>query len=202
MCPPMRAHCRHLANTIVLPSAHLSPQPKRQIDRLSHFWSAHGRVSSDMSFLIIAPPHGGSGPHIMHTSFGPPESITQMASQLFSHFCTDHSRVAILYNGPPLPPLKLPLPMGDLDPDITNDFLGPSEPTTQMASRLVEHRFCTGDCRVSLYFTVGCPFPTQNCHFPWGNLDLHLIQRFPGPPKSSTQTASRSVQQFLQGSLL
>jgi len=31
MCPLMRAHWRHLANTIelVLPWAHLSPQPKR-----------------------------------------------------------------------------------------------------------------------------------------------------------------------------
>ena len=35
-----RAHWRHLANTIelVLPSAHSSPQPKRQIDRFSRFF--------------------------------------------------------------------------------------------------------------------------------------------------------------------
>jgi len=37
MCLPMWAHWRHLANTteIVLPSAHPSPQSKRQIDRCS-----------------------------------------------------------------------------------------------------------------------------------------------------------------------
>jgi len=26
----------------------------------------------------------------------------------------------------------------------------------------------------SLYFTMGCHFPPQNCPFPWGDLDLHL----------------------------
>jgi len=35
-----------------------------------------------------------------------------------------------------------------------------------------------------------------------GNLNLHLIRGPLGPPKSSTQTASRSVQPFLQGSLV
>ena len=40
-----QAHWRHLANTIelVLPSAHPSPQPKWQVNRLSHFCTAHGR---------------------------------------------------------------------------------------------------------------------------------------------------------------
>jgi len=39
------AHWRHLANTIelVLPSAHQSPQPKRQIGRFRSFCTAHGR---------------------------------------------------------------------------------------------------------------------------------------------------------------
>jgi len=39
ICPPMWAHWRHLANTIelVLPSAHPSPQLKRQIARFSRF---------------------------------------------------------------------------------------------------------------------------------------------------------------------
>ena len=47
MCPPMWAHWRHLANMIelVLPSAHPSPQPKRQIDRFICFCIAHGRKS-------------------------------------------------------------------------------------------------------------------------------------------------------------
>ena len=40
MCPPMRAHRRQLANTIefvLLSALVVSPQPKRQIDRFSHF---------------------------------------------------------------------------------------------------------------------------------------------------------------------
>ena len=47
MCPHGRAHWRHLANTIelVLPSAHPSPQSKRQIDRFSRFCTAQGRKS-------------------------------------------------------------------------------------------------------------------------------------------------------------
>jgi len=41
----LRAHWRHLANMIelVLHSAHPSPQPKLQIDRFSHFCTAHER---------------------------------------------------------------------------------------------------------------------------------------------------------------
>jgi len=43
-----------LANTIelVLSSAHLSPQPKRQIGRFSHFCAGHVRVLSGMSFAL------------------------------------------------------------------------------------------------------------------------------------------------------
>ena len=51
---------------------------------------------------------------------------------------------------------------------------------------------------VSLYFTMGRSFPhSQNCPF-----DLHLINGSLGPPKSSTQMASRLVQPFVQGSLV
>jgi len=51
MCPQWRAHWRHLANTIelLLPTAHPSPQTKRQIDRFSHFCTVHCRVSSGIS---------------------------------------------------------------------------------------------------------------------------------------------------------
>ena len=88
---------------------------------------------------------------------------------------------------------KLPLPVGDLDPTKHMISLAHSSPQPK------QHLdwfcpFCTDDCRVSLYFTMGCSFPLS--------LDPHLIHGFLGPPESSTQTASRSVQQFLQGSLL
>ena len=45
------------------------------------------------------------------------------------------------------------------------------------------------------------PSLSQNCPFPWGYVP-HLIHGSLGQPESSTQTASRSVQSFLQGSLV
>jgi len=56
--------------------------------------------------------------------------------------------------------------------------------------------------RVSLYFTTRPPFAPQNCFFPWGIWTPHLKHGSLGPPESSAQTASRSVQPFLQGSLV
>jgi len=48
---------------------------------------------------------------------------------------------------------------------------------------------------------MGRPSP-QNCLFPSKNLDHRLIHGSLSPRMSSIQTASRSVQQFLQGSLV
>jgi len=42
----------------------------------------------------------------------------------FSHFCTDDYSVAILYNGTPLSPSKLPIPVGDPDPHLIHGSLG------------------------------------------------------------------------------
>ena len=63
-------------------------------------------------------------------------------------------------------------------------------------------RFCTDDCRMSLYFTTGCPFPPSKLPLPTGGIWIPSNTWFLGPPKSSTQTASQSVQPFLQGSLV
>jgi len=65
----------------MLPSAYLNPQHKQHLCQFSHFCTAHGRVLSGMSFpLKIVPPHGGSGPHLIHASLGPLEPTTQLAS--------------------------------------------------------------------------------------------------------------------------
>ena len=90
MCPPMRAHWRHLANTmeLVLPSAHPGPQPKRQIDRFSRFYTAHG--TNSLYFTMGAPfskscpfPRGSGPPSYgarsTKTSYW---SLGQMASSL------------------------------------------------------------------------------------------------------------------------
>jgi len=47
--------------------------------------------------------------------------------------------------------------------------------------------FWTDHCRVSQYFTMGRPFPLQNCPFPWG-IWTPSNTWFLGPPESSTQT--------------
>jgi len=54
----------------------------------------------------------------------------------------------------------------------------------------------TAECPCTLQWTA---HPPQNCPFPWMDLDPNLIRGSLGPPESSTQTASRSVQPFLQG---
>ena len=149
MCRPMWAHWRHLANTIeiMLPSAHLSPQPKWQIDR-------------------------------------------------FNCFCTDHGRKSILYNGRPFPP-KLPFLMSDLDPRLIRDSLGLSEPTIQTASRLVQPFLCRWPQRVPVLCN-GMPLALKIAPSRGGS-GLQSNTWFPGP---TTQTASQSVQPFLQGSLV
>jgi len=62
-------------------------------------------------------------------------------------------------------------------------------------------RFCTDDRRVSQYFN-GTVLSSSRFSLPMGDLDSHLIHHSLGPPESTTQTASRSVHRFLQGSLV
>jgi len=63
--------------------------------------------------------------------------------------------------------------------------------------------FCAAHRRVSLYFAMGHPFPrSSKLPLPMGDLGRHLKDDCFGPPESTTQTASRSVQPLLQGSLL
>jgi len=61
---------------------------------------------------------------------------------------------------------------------------------------------CTTHHRESLYFTMGLPFPSLKIAPSHGWSGPHLIHGSLGPPESTTQTASRSVQPFLQGSLV
>jgi len=89
---------------------------------------------------------------------------------------------------------------GDLDPHLICDSFGQSEPTIQMASRLVQlfsHRWWQ---RVPILYN-GRPF-SPKLPLPMGDLDTHLTHGSLDPPDSSTQTASWSVQPFLQGSLV
>jgi len=84
---------------------------------------------------------------------------------------------------------------------LTHDSLGAhasSKPKCINVDRFSS--FSTTDCRVSLYFTMVRPFLPQNCPFPRGDLDT--VHGSLGPHKSTTQSATRSLQPFLQGSLV
>jgi len=80
-------------------------------------------------------------------------------------------------------------------------FLGPSELTNQIAFRSVQqflHRWLQSVPMLN----NGMPLPPWKLSISMGASGPHLIHGSLGPPKSSTQTASQSLQPFLQGSLV
>jgi len=72
-------------------------------------------------------------------------------------------------------PLKLPLPMGDLDRPPSNTwFLGPIQAHNQNGI-LIGSAIFADDCRCLYTLQWDAHFSHQNCPCPWGNLDCHLI---------------------------
>jgi len=133
--------------------------------------------------------------------WGSPSPQSKWHHHQFSCFRTGDRRVSLYFTMSAHLTQSCPLTCGHLDPHLIHGSLGQPESSTQTVSRCIQP-FCTVDRRVSVYFTIGRPFPPYNCPFPWGDLNLHLIHGPLGQPKSSIQTASRSVQPFLQGSLV
>jgi len=94
--------------------------------------------------LKIAPLHGGSGPHLLRASLGPPESITQTASRLVQPFLHSSQQVS---SG---------MPGHDLSPKIApsiliHAFLGPPESIAYFKEYLGQFsRLCTAHVRMSL----------------------------------------------------
>jgi len=118
MCPPMRAHWRHLANTIVfvLPSAHLSSQLKRQINQFSCFCTDHGRKSL---YLTMGTPF----PKNCHYPWG---ISTPYNTIPWARFCTGDCRVSLYFTmGCPFP-LKIATSHGGCGPPSNTWFLGPN----------------------------------------------------------------------------
>jgi len=130
----MRAHWRHLVNTIklVLPSAHQGPQPKRQIDRFSCCFTAHGRKSLYFTmgapFLHNCPSQGWSGPLFnmipwVHPSPQPKRHLDRFCR----FFCTDDCRVFLNFTMRcPIPPFKSALSHGRSGPPSKTWFPGPT----------------------------------------------------------------------------
>ena len=86
---------------------------------------------------------------------------------------------------------------------LSNILISTAHPSLQPKRHLYRFsRFCTtDDRRVSLYFSMGRPFPPNNCRFPWG-IWTPSNTWFLRPTRVLNQTAPRSVQPFLQGWLV
>jgi len=78
--------------------------------------------------------------------------------------------------------------------------VGPPESTTQTANRSVQLFLHNSRQKVPMLYN-GRPF-CPKLPLLMGDLDHNLIRGSLGQPESLTQTASRSVQPFLQGSLV
>jgi len=93
-------------------------------------------------------------------SLGPSESTTQMANRTVQPFLHSSCRKSLYFTMNAPFPQKITLPMGDLDPHLIHDSLGPSKPKIQTASgsvQLLLHRWLLS----ILYFTIGRPFSTN-----------------------------------------
>jgi len=139
------------------PSAHLSPQPKWQIDWFSHF---------------------------LHSSW---------------------QKVPILYNGCPYPP-ELPLPMGGLDPHLTQ-FLGPMRAKNPNGTSIVSAVFAqmTAECPYTLeWFACSLsklPLPMGDwtpCNTPW-RIWTPCNTRFLGPTRVLNPNGNSIVSAIFAG---
>ena len=131
---------------------------------------------------------------------GPPKSITQTASQSIQSFLQSSLLRVLRHVGTCSFPLKIALPVGDLDP-ISNVL--PWVHLTQhpiTASRSLQPFLHSSWQTVPILYN-GRPF-SPKLPLPMGDLDPHLLHGSLGLSESSTQTSSGSVQLFLQGSLL
>jgi len=136
----MRAHWRHLANTIELvhPLTNSSSQPKRQMDRFNRFCTAYGRKC--LYFTMGAPihqncpfPSGIAICHVIHDALGTCEPTTRMAprsvSAVFAQMTAESP-----YTGLPVSPSKFFPPMLASGPHVIHGSLGPPPSGTQMAT--------------------------------------------------------------------
>ena len=127
----------------MLPRTHPSPQPKRHLDRFSHFCTADGRVKSGMPRHILplklrlgmGPSGQPSNAWFLGTtrilnSNGILIGLAAVAQLAAECPCTLQWATFSLQS--------CPFPWRNLDPHLTHDSLDPSEPTIQTASLLVQ----------------------------------------------------------------
>jgi len=129
MCTPIWAHWSHLANTIelVLHMAHPSPQPKRQIDRYSCFWTAQGRLKVSILY------NGRPFPQNCPFSWGNFPICSPMRSH-WRHLANTIKLVLPSAHRSPQPKQQIDRFSCFRTVHGGDDSLGPFEPTTQTAS--------------------------------------------------------------------
>jgi len=133
-----------------------------------------------------------SGPHLIDRSLGPPESKSHK-SRICEKLCYQVEIVQGNQCGHSQRYQKVKQAMFENPRCRRLPFC---EKITSPYLRNVDSYF-----RESLYFTTGRHFPLKIAPSHRGS-EPHLIHGSLGPPESSTQTASPSVQPFFQGSLL
>jgi len=154
------------------------------------------------SFPQIAPSRGGMGtPILFMIPWGRPSPQSKLHHNQFGYFRIGDRRVFLNFTmGAPFPQ-NCPFPWGIWTACKTR-FLGPIRAHNANSISISRAVFpqTTVECPYTLQWDAHSP--PKICPFPWGDLNSHLILGPLGPPKSSTQTASWSVQPFLQGSLV
>jgi len=140
-----------------------------------------------MSFpLKIAQSHWAIRTPSIHASLGPPKSQPKWHLDHFNRFCTAHSRTSLCFTmGTPFSPANCPLSWGSgLHLKGLHDSFGPSEPTTQTASRLVQPFFAQLTAEYLYTLQWAAPPPPAKLSLTMGDLDFHLVHGFLGPPES------------------
>jgi len=82
----------------------------------------------------------------------------------FSSSYTAHGEVSSGMPGHAFSPKNYPFAWSDLDPHLTVPLAHPSPNPKRHLERF--NRLCTAHGTASIYFTMGRPFPPQNCPFP------------------------------------
>ena len=129
-------------------SAHLSPKPKRQIDRFSRFCTAHSSLRT-LQWETLSPKlallMGNLDPHLIHDALG--ECYPTIRHHgCCSCFRTGDRKVSVYFTMcRTFAPSKLPLPMRDLDPQY--NMFSWAHPSPQPKQRLdrFSHFCCVTD---------------------------------------------------------
>ena len=137
----------------------------------------------------------------MHAFFSPPESITQTSCRSLQPFLHSSQHSVFEHARVWLSPKSYQAAWGDLVLHLIHGFLDQPESKSQTASRSVQPFLRSSRQSVAILYKGSSLFPLK-LHYSTGDLNRHLIYGSLRPSESSTQTVSRSVQPFLQGSLL